>query len=233
MSDVRSVFPTQVVRGALLRPDGAAVGLVCGGAPSWDLLSRAARAQAGSDYHRLLLALDAPIDVYLVDQPPDVASAIHTLLERQHSMDGRSDSSPVLGAVLSEMADYLTELAQQSGSRAKQVVWAVTVGGEASKRGVGGLNLASLISRGARTHAAGSGRSAARTAPPALAQAIEQARRLADSLSQLGGTPPPRLLEAEEIARLVYGLSDPVRAQRYSLAGPLLDRVRRVLTRKL
>jgi hypothetical protein len=59
------------------------------------------------------------------------------------------------------------------------------------------------------------------------------ARRLADSLSQLGGTPPPRLLEAEEIARLVYGLSDPVRAQRYSLAGPLLDRVRRVLTRKL
>jgi hypothetical protein len=61
-------------------------------------------------------------------------------------------------------------------------------------------------------------------------QAIEQACRLADSLSQLGGTPAPRLLEAEEIARLVYGLADPVRAQRYPLAGTLLDRVRRVVT---
>jgi hypothetical protein len=229
MSDVRSVFPTQIVRGALLRPDGVAVGLVNGGAPSWDLLSRAARAQAASDYHRLLLALSAPLDVYLVDQPPDVAGAIHTLLERQHSTDGRSDGSPLLGAVLSEMADYLTELAQQSGSRAKQVVWAVTVGGEASQRGVGGLDLGSLIRRGARAHATRSGRSEARGAPPALSQAVEQARRLADSLSQLGGSPAPRLLEAEEIARLVYGLADPVRAQRYGLAGPLLDRVRRVV----
>jgi hypothetical protein len=233
MSDVRSVFPTQIVRGALLRPDGTAVGLVVGGAPSWDLLSRAARAQAGSDYHRLLLALDAPLDIYLVDQPPDVAGAIHTLLERQHSTDSRSNGSPLLGAVLSEMADYLTELAQQSSSRAKQVIWAVTAGGEASQRGVGGLDLGSLIGRSMRTHAATSGRSGARTAPPALAQAIELARRLADSLSQLGGTPAPRLLEAEEIARLVYGLSDPVRAQRYGLSGPLLDRVRRVLTPKL
>ena len=230
MSDLRSIFPTQIGRGALLRPDGMAVGLVVGGAPSWDLLSRVVRAQAGSDYHRLLLALDAPIDVYLVDQPPDVAGAIGTLLERQHSMDRRSDGSLLLGAVLSEMADYLTELAQQSGSRAKQVIWAVTTGGEASERGVGGLDLASLISRSGRTHAARSGRTGARTASPALAQAIEQARRLADSLSQLGGTPAPRLLEAEEIARLVYQRVDPVRAQRYPLEGTLLDRVRRIVT---
>ncbi|HWQ12220.1 MAG TPA: hypothetical protein VNL77_05440, partial [Roseiflexaceae bacterium] len=64
----------------------------------------------------------------------------------------------------------------------------------------------------------------------ALAQAGERARRLADSLAQLGGTPPPRLMEAEEIARLLYALADPVRASRYPLAGTLLDRVRRVVT---
>ena len=44
--DLRSTLPSHIVRGALLRPDGAAVGLVSGGAPSWDLLSHAARAQA-------------------------------------------------------------------------------------------------------------------------------------------------------------------------------------------
>src|SRR5262249_54406422 len=125
MNDLRTVFPTQIVRGALLRPDGIAVGLVGGGAPSWDLLSLAARGQAGSDYHRLLLALDAPLDVYLVDQPPDVAAAIGILLDRQE----RADHS-LLAEVLSEMADYLTQLAAQSGSRAKQVIFAVTAGGD-------------------------------------------------------------------------------------------------------
>src|SRR5262245_1672739 len=126
MSDLRTVLPTQIVRGALLRPDRVAVGLVSGGAPSWDLLSLAARAQAGSDYHRLLLSLDASIDVYLVDQPPDVAGEITMLVERQEHTD-----HPLLAGVLSEMADYLTTLAQQNGSRAKQVIWAVTAGAEA------------------------------------------------------------------------------------------------------
>jgi hypothetical protein len=37
-------------------------------------------------------------------------------------------------------------------------------------------------------------------------------------------------MEAEEIAHLIYGLADPVRAQRYPLAGTLLDRVRRIVT---
>lgn len=219
MNDLRNLFPTRIVRGALLRPDGVAVGLISGGAPPWDLLSLTARAQAGGDYHRLLLALDAPLDVYLIDQPPDVAGEIDTLLERQESAD-----HPLLAAVLSEMADYLTELAQQSGSRAKQVIWAMTAGGDAGTRGVGSLDLGSLIGRGVK-----------RTAGPsqaglsALAQAVEKARRLADSLGQFGGTLPPQLMEAEEIARLVYQLADPVRAQRYPLASPLLDRVRRVV----
>lgn len=88
MNDLCALFPTQIMRGALLRPDGVAVSLISGGAPSWDLLAPAARGQAGSDYHRLLLALDAPLDIYLVDQPPDVASAVSTLLERQEQVYG-------------------------------------------------------------------------------------------------------------------------------------------------
>jgi hypothetical protein len=220
MNELRSILPSQIVRGALLRADGIAVGLVGGGAPSWDLLAQAARAQAGADYHRLLLALGAPIDVYLVDQPPDVAGDLATLLDRQTRA-----AHPLLGTVLSEIADYLTELAQQNGSRTKQVIWAVTAGAETSARGVGGLDLSSLLGRGSGKNAGPRHAGIA-----ALAQALEQARRLADALSHLGSTPAPRLLEAEEIARLVYGLADPVRAQRYPLAGTLLDRVRRVVT---
>lgn len=220
-NDLRTVFPAQVVRGALLRYDGVAVGLVSGGAPAWDLLSRAARAQTGGEYHRLLLSLDAPIDVYLVDQPPDVAEEIATLIARQARAD-----QPQLAGVLSEMADYLTELAQQSGSRAKQVIWAVTASGDASARGFGGLDLASLIARGARGNTVGP----TKVGIAALAQAVEKARRLADALSQIGGAPAPQVMEAEEIAYLVYQLADPVRAHHYPLAGTLLDRVRRVMT---
>src|SRR5262249_38868692 len=136
-NDLRAVFPFQVVRGALLRPDGVAVGLVSGGAPAWDLLSRTARAQTGSEYHRLLLSLDAPIDLYIVDQPPDLAGEIATLLSRQDRAD-----TPVLTAVRSAIADYLTELAAQSGSRAKQVIWAVTASGGMGTRGASSLDIA-------------------------------------------------------------------------------------------
>ena len=220
MNDLQTVLPTRIVRGALLRPDGTAVGLVSGGAPPWDLLSLATRSQAGSDYHRLLLALDAPIDVYVVDQPPDVADAITALLDRQELTD-----HPLLRGVLSEMADYLTELAQQSGSRAKQVIWAVTARADPSAADVGNLDIRSLLARGHAHRRSGP----ARAATAAVRQAVDQARRLAEALRPLGGVPAPRLMEAEEIARLVYGLVDPVRAQRYPLAGTLLDRVRRVV----
>jgi hypothetical protein len=220
MNDLRALFPTQIVRGALLRPDGIAVGLVSGGAPSWDLLSLAARAQVGTDYHRLLLALDAPIDVYLVDQPPSVAGDIASLIDRQE----RTTHAQLAG-VLSEMADYLTELGQQGSSRAKQVIWAVAAGTEVSGRGVGGLDIARLVGRRASGKAAGPTKARA----AAVAQAVDKARRLADSLGQLGGVPAARLIEAEEIAQLLYQLADPVCAQRYPLAGTLLDRVRRVV----
>jgi hypothetical protein len=220
MNDLRAAFPLQIVRGALLRPEGIAVGLVSGGAPAWDLLSLAARSQAGDDYHRLPLALDAPIDVYLVDQPPDIAGAVATLLARQQYVE-----HPLLAGVLTEMADYLAELGQYSSSRAKQVIWAVTSNADASTRAVGGLDLLRLIGHGDRKSAgrATAGRSS-------LAQALDQARRLADALTPLGAAPTPRLMEAEEIAQLVYRLADPVRGQRYPLAGILLDRVRRVVT---
>ena len=221
MNDLHTIFPTQIVRGALLRPDGVAVGLVSGGAPSWDLFSLSARSQAGSDYHRLLLALDAPIDLYLVDEPPDVAQEIRTLLDRQERVD-----HPQLSGVLSEMADYLAELSSQSGSRAKQVIWAVTASSSESVGSVSGLDLRNLLRRGnSRTQF-----SSTNTTTTALIQAVEKARRLLDGLSQLGGTPPARLLEAEEIATLLYRLADPVRAQRYPLHGALLGRVRRIVT---
>jgi len=220
MNDLQAAFPLQIVRGALLRPDGIAVGLVSGGAPAWDLLSLAARSQAGDDYHRLLLALEAPIDVYLVDQPPDIAGAVATLFARQQYVE-----HPLLVGVLAEMADYLTELGQYSSRRAKQVIWAVTSDAGANTRAVGGLDLARLIRHGDRKSAGREtvGRSA-------LAQALDQACRLADALTTLGAAPTPRLMEAEEIAQLIYHLADPVRSQRYPLAGMLLDRVRRVVT---
>jgi hypothetical protein len=177
--------------------------------------------QAGSEYHRLLLSLDAPIDLYVVDQPPDLAGEIATLLSRWDGSD-----TPTLAAVRSAIADYLTELASQSGSRAKQAIWAVTAMSGATARSVLSLDIPRLIGlhAGAGTAARGA------AASPALAQALERARRLADALSQLGGTPAARLMEAEEIAGLLYSLADPVRAQRYPLTGTLLDRVRRVVT---
>jgi hypothetical protein len=221
MDELRKMFPAQIVRGALLRPDGVAVGLVSGGTPAWDLLSRAARGQAGSEYHRLLLSLDAPIDLYVVDQPPDLAGEIATLLSRRDDSD-----TPVLTAIRSAIADYLTELASQSGSRAKQAIWAVAATSGVTARGVLSLDIPRLIGH----HAGGGAAAGGTSASPALSQALERARRLADALSQLGGTPAARLMEAEEIARLLYSLADPVRAQRYPLAGTLLDRVRRVVT---
>lgn len=222
-TELRRLFPTQIIRGALLRADGVAVGLVCGGAPAWDLLAREARGQVGDDYHRLLLSLDAPIDVYVVDEPPDLAQDIAALDRRQMLV-----SHPRQADVLDEMVGYLAELAQSSGCRVKQVIWAVTAGGAGAPaaQSICGLHRPVLLRR--RGTASAPPRSPVGSA--ALVQAVERARRLADGLAQLGGTPRPRLLEAEEIARLLYQLADPVRASRYPLAGTLLDRVRRVVS---
>ena len=220
MNELRSLFPTQIVRGALLRPDGVAIGLVGGGAPPWDLLASDARAQAGGDYHRLLLTLHAPLDIYLIDHAPNLGGAISTLLDRRDLADNDAQV-----AVLEEIAERLTEQTQQSGSRAKQVVWAVSASPSSAAAREGGITITSLLTPTPRKNQA----APSKAGLAALAQAVEQARRLADALAVLGGAPPARLLEAEEIARLLYQLADPVRAQRYGLNGTLLDRVRRVV----
>jgi NAD(P)-dependent dehydrogenase (short-subunit alcohol dehydrogenase family) len=220
MNELRSLFPTQIVRGGLLRADGVAVGLVAGGAPPWDLMDSQARAGAGGDYHRLLLAQHAPIDIYLIDHAPNLSSAIGALLDRRDTADNDAQA-----AVLEEIAERLAELAQHGGSRAKQVIWAVSAAPSAAAARGGGRPITSLLSRAPKTN------KFTRSTPglAALAQAVEQARRLAEALSVLGGTPPPRLMEAEEIARVIYQLADPVRAQRYPLSGTLLNRVQRII----
>lgn len=216
MDDLRSVFPTRITRGALLRSDGVAVGLVVGGAPAWDLRARDDCAQIGDAYQRVLCALETALDLYVLDQPPDLHDAIATL----HACQGAHDHllcADVLGAI----AEYLTTLTQHNGSRAKQAIWAVAVPrGPTPPRPVG-WTLAALLQR--------SPTQVAQIGAAALAQAVDQARRLADALVALDGQPAPRLLEAEEIARLLYRCADPIRAQRYPLMGALLDRVRRVV----
>jgi hypothetical protein len=219
-ADLRLLFPVRIVRGALLRPDGVAAGLVVGGAPAWDLREQESRSRLGADYHRLLLALDAPIDVYIVDQPPDLSREVAALRSRQSRA-----AHPLLAGALDGIAGYLAELAQSGANRAKDVVWVVTAGQAGPHTG-----RRPTLSRLAPRRGAGGGERAAPKGQAQLTDAVERARRLADALGQLGGTPQPRLMEAEEIARLLYTLADPIRAGRYPLAGPLLDRVRRVVT---
>lgn len=220
MNDLRSLIPTHIVRGALLRSDGVAVGLVCGGAPAWDLLAPEGKAQAGTNYHGFLTALNAPIDIYQVDYAPNVTGEITTLIQQQEETN-----HPLLRAVLGEMADYLLDLMQGGGSRVKQTIWAVTSDSDAGMRTLSSLDVTALVGRGKRSNST----KPTNTQRATLVQATERARRLTDAISALGGTPAPRLMEAEEIASLVYQCADPVRAQRYPLAGTLLDRVRRVV----
>lgn len=216
--DVRLLIPTQISDGAFLRADGVAVGLVVGGAPAWDLMAREDRAQTSGAYHQLLMARQAPLDIYLVDAIPDVERSIITLLNQQERAE-----SDVLADILGEIADYLDTLARRSVVCAKQVIWAVTAseGDDAEST----LNLGWLSPRRAqREHAAH------RKGVGVLREAQSRARQLAASLSILGGFPPPRPMTAEEIARLVYQCADPIRAQRFPPIGPLLERLRSVIT---
>jgi hypothetical protein len=217
--ELHALFPTRLTRGALLRADGAAIGLVSGGAPAWDLLSLADRAQAGSQYHRLLLALDYPIDVLVVDQPPDLEGEIAELRARRDRL-----VHPLLADALDEVVEYVSELSRSTTSRAKQVIWVVGGGVGTPQPSAVSPDLVRLLR--IKPHAPPG---QARPEDIGLARAVERARRLADALRALGGTPSPRLMEAEEIARLLYALADPVRASHYPLEGALLDRVRRVV----
>ncbi len=227
MQELRELFSCTIhpQGGALLRHDGVAVGLVGGGAPPWDLLATADQAAVGAAYHRLLLALDAPLDIYLVDQPAELHAELEVIGERQ-----ARNANGVQAAMLGEMAEFLAELGQSSRSRSKQVIWTITGASSGSGR-VSGLDLRSLLRRPSKgtpaRHSAANGQTEA--ARVALARAQEQARYLASALSTLGGTPPPRLLTAEEIACVLYQVADQVRAVRYPWTGSLLGRVARVV----
>jgi hypothetical protein len=227
MNELRSTFAIRVARGALIQPDGRAVGLVLGGGPPWELLARAARVQAGADYHRLLLALDTPLDVYLVDTTLDASDEMAQLLACQEQ--ALELGATIYAAVLGEIGGYLSDLAFgqvgiSAGVQAKQVVWVVAADTDAG-RGSSSLDLHIWLHRRPVVHPASDSAAAGRGLQPA----IERARRLADALLSLGAAPPPRLMEPEEIMALVYRLADPVRARRFPLHGALLDRVRRVV----
>jgi hypothetical protein len=215
--ELRALFPTHLTRGGLLCAGGVAVGLVNGGSPAWELLPPAARVQTGRDYHRVLLALEYPIDVFVVDQAPDFTAELRDLAARRDLA-----SHPLLADMIDEIGEYVHALGHSSVSRTKQVIWAVSVSAN-TPGGTGTSGLARVLRMPRKRQATVS--TAEQTV---LVQAVERARRLAEALQTLGGTPAPRLLEAEEIARLLYQLADPVRARRYPLAGTLLDRVRRV-----
>lgn len=219
--ELRQLFPLQIIRGALLRPDGVAAGLVIGGAPSWDLRELDARARLGVEYHRLLLALDAPIDQYVIDRTADMSRELSDIRTRQARA-----AHPLLASALDGIAGYLAELSQSASSRAKDAVWVITAGQRDTSHASGWTATLAPTPGRRGSHQ----ERAARAGQTRLADAVERARRLADALGQLGAAPQPRLMEAEEIARLLYALADPVRAQRYPLAGALLDRVRRVVT---
>ncbi|MCS6939738.1 MAG: hypothetical protein RMJ55_05750 [Roseiflexaceae bacterium] len=216
-NDLRTAIPQRIARGAILRSDGRAVGLVGGGAPAWDLRSRESRARLAEMYHRILLAQESPIDVYIVDGPPDLERELTELYRRSSQA-----AHPTLTAVLDEIAEYLEECSSATVNRRRQTIW-VIAGREPS-----------ALPISARTWLPGALRNAHSALPPPrdaalLAEAVERARRLADALAALGGTPPPRLLEAEEIARLWFRLIDPIRASRYPLQGVLLERIRAVV----
>ncbi len=220
-NDLRDLFPQHIVHGALLRPDGCAVGLVGGGAPAWDLRSSASRAHVAEAYHRLLLAQDAPLDIYSFDGAPDLANEITDLYQRS-----KRAVNPAASMILDELADYLDDRATATISRSRLTIWAVTVDPSPASLVVAKTaNLSALFQRAA-TRPAGP-RVAQATA--VIAEAVARARRLADALASLGGVPLPRLLEAEEIARLLFRLTDPLRAARYPLAGTLLERIRHMI----
>lgn len=216
-NELHAIIPQRIVRGAILRSDGRAVGLVGGGAPAWDLRSHESRAHLAEVYHRILLAQDSPIDVYVVDGPPDLENEIAEL----YRCSGQSDQ-PILAAILDEMTEYLERCAHTTSSRHRLTIWAVA-GNEPSVLPVTARRWISGSLRG-------NGTPSAQRGTALLAEAIERARHLADALASLGGSPPPRLLEAEEIARLWFRLIDPVRSLRYPLQGTFLERVRSVVS---
>ncbi|MGQ9893915.1 MAG: hypothetical protein ACUVSY_08980 [Roseiflexus sp.] len=215
VTELHRAIPLRITRGAILRSDGCAVGLVTGGAPSWDLRSRESKARLAETYHRILLAQDAPIDIYIIDGPPDLEHEMTELYRRSDQ-----SKNPTLTAVLDDMVTFLEECAGASAGRHRQTIWAIACSN--------GLTSAGPWALGSLWSANSAARATSRVSA-LLTEAVERARRLADALMALGGSPQPRLPEPEEIVRLWFRLVDPVRAARYPLQGALLERIRSVV----
>lgn len=218
--ELRHLFAVRLARGALLSGDGTGVALVIGGAPSSELLAAADRARAAEDYHRLLLTLVAPLHIYHVDARPDHEAELTALdLRQRQALD---DGRELHAAVIHEMATYVRRAGSASSGRGREVIWASAVTPAVSVETGDLFNQLRAVFR----------QPAPVETPRQRAQldtASEYARRLAEALAVLDGSPPPRPMEAEEIAALLYRLADPQRAQHFALPGPLLARVRRVV----
>ncbi len=196
MNELRSMFDLAIGHGAIVRADGIAVALVAGGAPAWELLPPGDRARIGEAYHRLLCALDAPLDVYTFDEPPDTSAQAGRLRRRQTA--AIDDGAVQRAAILGEIAGYLDDLGGTVTTRGRHVVWALAVEPEHHRRAgwPWRRHVSPAVDVAASLRAAGTA-----------------ARRLADDLAMLEGVPPPQPLPARAAARMLYRLADPVRAR--------------------
>lgn len=211
---LRPLFPEAITNGAFLLPDGSAGGVVIGGTPFWEMISTHEQAQIASAYHFLLLALEEPLDIYILDRPVDLWSHLDALLLQQPHVMGNA----LQAELLAEMIGRVNEALQPGATLSKQVVWVIRV-----TKGV-----TSNVSFSTRVQRRGSQPTLTAEQSSVLRQAVSLAQRLASQLQQLQGI-PPHIASAETIAQLWYYLADPIRSQRYPLTGNLLDRVQRVM----
>lgn len=205
--DLRPLLPVQIVDGGCLLADGSAVGLVSGGAVTWELLAQAERQQVYAQYHALLLAQEQPISVAWIDQALDLQRAMLDLNVRHQAA-----TSALQATILSEVVDQIAAAAAVGATSRKQIVWQVPVAGQA-------VSTTALRRWWPVSQAAGG-------APPALpdtlGRAVRAAQRLAEQLRQLDGQPAPQLMRAAEIAQCWWLLLDPIRARRVPLGVNLL-----------
>lgn len=212
--DLRALLPVQIVDGGCLLADGSAVGLVSGGAVTWELLAQAERQQVYAQYHALLLAQEQPISVVLVDQALDLQRAMLDLNLRHQAAD-----SALQATILGEIVDQIAAAAEVGATSRKQVIWQVPIAAQlvsaTTVRGWWPFRQASAA--------------ATSPVPDTLERAVRAAQRLAEHLRQLGGQPAPQPMTATAIAQCWWLLLDPIRARRVPIGSNLLRLVQPVI----
>lgn len=212
--DLRSLLPVQIIDGGCLLADGSAVGLVSGGAVTWELLAQAERQQVYAQYHALLLAQEQPVSVAWIDQALDLQRAVLDLNLRHQAA-----TSALQATILSEVVDQIAAAAEVGATSRKQIVWQVPIAGHAVS--------ATTVRRWWPV-----GQAAAPAPTPVsdtLARAVRAAQRLAEHLRQLDGQPAPQPMRATEIAQCWWLLLDPIRARRVPIGVNLLRLVQPVI----